>query len=407
MKFNYQAFDSKGAATRGDIDASSEAEATDLLRRRDLFVSEIVGATDFEASGASGGSMAGGKRLRNLAMFSRQMHVLISSGTPLVQALSAVERQVEEQRWQGVIKSIRETVEQGTPISEAMRRFPSVFDAVCLSLMSAGEASGDMPAMLDRMATLARKQLKLRTMIMGALVYPCLLIVMGTVVMLTMLMFVLPRFSDLFAQLDAPLPPTTKFLLWISGMLWNDWWIIGPVLLAIVFGGYWWITRGHGRPAIDAALVRVPKVGKIFRSLMTARLARILGVLLESRVPLLTALRLSRESVVHAQYNQLMLTAETAVERGEPMSSVLSTSDLIAAPVQEAIRTGELSGKLGMPLVQMADFLDEENDIIIKTLTSLIEPAILIVLGVLVGFVAMSVFLPLFDLVSAAHGGAH
>jgi type II secretory pathway component PulF len=406
VKLSYEAFDAKGVASRGEIEAASPAEATELLRRKGLFVSTVT------AVGHAGGARKAstrtartGWRLRNIAMLSRQLQVLVSSGTPLVQALHAIERQSEDKRWTSVLETLRTRVEEGIPLSEAMRLRPDVFDCVCLSLVSAGEASGDMSAMLDRLALLSRKQLQLRNAVAGALVYPLVLIVMGVIVMITMLLFVLPRFADLFAQLDSPLPPTTRFLMWLSGMLLEFWWavLLGAAVLTFSIRAYF--NSAIGRHACQDFLLKFPKLGRLTRSIFTAKLARMLGVLLESKVTLLDALKLTRESATYNRYIDLLAQAEEAVGKGDPISAILSESDLISPSVQEAIRTGEQSGRLGAPLLQMADFLDDENDIVVKSLTRLLEPLILGVLGVLVGIVALSMFLPLFDLVASAQGG--
>jgi type II secretory pathway component PulF len=409
MTFSYQAFDAKGVASSGELDATTADEATQQLRRKGLFVSSIEPAGRSARPTAGGGkkAMSTGKKLRYLAMFSRQLQVLVSSGTPLVQALSAIERQAEDPQWQSVLVTLRTRVEEGSPLSEGMRQHTNVFDPVAISLVSAGEASGDMSAMLERMAQLCRKQLQLRTAVTGALVYPCLLIAMGVCVTITMLVFVLPRFADLFAQLDSPLPPTTKFLMALSSLLINYWWAIVPALVGVGFAGRAWFRSEAGRLACETNLLRLPKVGVLIRSLLTAQLARMLGTLLESRVTLIDALKLTKDAVTHSRYLALLTAAEDAVGRGEPISLVLAESELISPSVQEAIRTGEQSGRLGTPLLQMADFLDEENDTIVKSITRLLEPLILITLGVLVGFIAMSVFLPLFDLVSSTQQGGH
>jgi type II secretory pathway component PulF len=418
MKIAYAGFDKSGKAASGVVEAPSIGEARDTLRRQGLFV------TDFREQGQNaegrgqnkGGrstsalcpvpsALSAGQRLKHLAMFARQMHVLVSSGTPIVQALNAIERQTEHQGWKQVVARIRGRVEEGMPLSEAMRQQPQHFDAVCQSLMAAGESSGNLPAMLDRLATLSRKQLHLRNAVLSALVYPSLLVSLGVMVLVLMLLFVLPRFTGLFQTLDAPLPPSTRLLMWLSGALWDWWWALLIVLIGCGFGLRQWLGSDHGRRTLHTTALNLPKFGRLARSLMTARVSRMLGTLLESRVPLVEALQLTRQSAVNLHYSELLARAEDAVGRGEPISAVLGTSDLISACVQEAIRNGEASGQIGAPLVHMADFLDEENDVVIKSLTSIIEPAILIVLGLIVGSIAMSMFLPLFDLVSAAHGG--
>jgi len=405
MKFIYTAFDKSGKSASSQIEADSEAAARESLRRRGLFVSEIRLPNDAAKSASPVKSLRAGLRLKYLSSFSRQLHVLVSSGTALVQALCAVERQCEDKRWKQVVEGLRKRVEEGAPLSEAMRAQPRIFDAVCRSLVCAGESSGQIVKMLDRLAIMTRKQLHLRNSIRGAMVYPCVLVGIGVVVMNLMLLFVLPRFAGLFKTLDTPLPPTTKMLMSMSEFLQNDWWLL-LIIVAAVAGGAWaWLNRMDGWLKLQSGILFVPKADRMVRSMMSARVARMLGTLLQSQVPLIDALQLTRESAGNIQYTKLLTQAEEAVSRGQPISAILAHSELITPSVQEAIRNAEQSGDLGGPLVQMADFLDDENEIVVKALTSLLEPLILIVLGAIVALMAISMFLPLFDLVSAAHGG--
>lgn len=411
MTFTYQAFDAAGKRASGTLDADTADEARQSLRGKGLFVTSLdqqdQTAAIARVEKQKKRRFSTGKRLHLISAFARQMNVLVSSGTPTVQALAAIERQAEDPAWRRVVIDIRSRVETGIPLSAAMSDKPDVFDAVCRSLVAAGESSGNMGAMLDRLATLTRKQLQLRRSITGAMVYPSLLMVLGVGVVIVMLAFVLPRFSGLFENLDSPLPPSTKFLLFLSELLRTYWWAALGALAAAAVSVRQWVARGSGKTVLNDLMLRAPKIGKLTRNLFTARLARLLGVLLESRVPLLDALQLTRNAAVSPSYADLLTRAEDAVSRGEPVSAVLGQSALINPAVQEALRNGEQSGQLGAPLVQMADFLDEENEIVIKALTSLLEPLILIVLGIVVGLMAMSMFLPLFDLVSAASGGGH
>ncbi len=403
MKFVYSAFDSSGKTVASSIEAASEAEAREALRKQNLFVS------DFRAAGASTGPtnikpMRYGVRLKHLATLSRQLHVLVSSGTPLAQALVAIERQCDDARWKQVLEALRRRVEEGIQLSDAMRALPQFFDPVCRSLVCAGETSGQIVKMLDRLAMMTRKQLHLRNSIRGAMVYPLVLIGIGIIVLNLMLLFVLPRFAGLFKTLDTELPPMTKMLMGMSEFLQGYWWAILIGAAAIGFGTHAWLNKLGGWDTIQTLILKLPKMDRFARSMMSARVARMLGTLLQSQVPLMDALQLTRESSGHVDYVKLLTRAEDAVSRGQPISAVLAHSDLITPAVQEAIRNAEQSGDLGGPLVHMADFLDEENEIVVKALTSLLEPMILIVLGGLVAGMAVSMFLPLFDLVSAAHG---
>lgn len=410
MKVAYRAFDKVGHPVGATIDAPGLAEASEALRRQGLFVTEVLeaarsGVGDTVRRGDTTGSVGAGLRLRLLAMFTRQLFALVSSGTPLAQSLMAIERQCDNEKWRDVVAGLRQRVEEGVSLSIAMEAYPAYFNKVCRSLIAAGESSGNMTAMLDRLSTMTRKQLHLRNTVLGALVYPCVLIVVGLGVLAIMLLAVVPRFETLFESLDVPLPPTTKLLLACSALLWSYWWVALAVVIAGVVWLRLWLRSAAGRQMIDAGVFRLPKVGKLVRNVHSARVARMIGVLVESRVQLVEALQLTRDTTGNSRIAGLISRAEIAVTNGDPMSESFADTELINASVYEAIRHGEQSGQIGSLLLHIADFLDEENEVLIKTLTGLIEPIILLALGLLVGFIALSMFIPLFDLAAMAQSG--
>lgn len=344
---------------------------------------------------------------RHLAGFARELSVLVSTGTPMVESLAALERQAADERWRVVVGDVRRRVEEGDPLSQALAAHPQIFDPVSRSLMAAGESSGRMESMLDRLAQLTRRKERTRAMIAGAMVYPALLLTVGSGVLVLMLTFVLPRFSGLFETLETPLPATTKFLVSLSEILRGYWFIVFPVIIGFVVAVVFWSKSVSGRTAIQTVSIRMPKLGVVSRTIICAQLARVLGVLLESRVPMMEALDLTRQSMSNHHYTKLISRAEDAVTRGDPISSAFaSDTKLVTAALSEAIRNGEQSGRLAEVLLRLADYLDEENETVLKSLASILEPIIMIGLGVVVGFIAVSMFLPLFDLTASAGGGA-
>lgn len=406
MSYAYIAYDRSGKESRGKIDAPSEAEAADRLRHQGLFVTEI------KAEGGAGGATVArgrgrrGGRLKNLSIVSRQMAVLLGSGTPVVGALTALELQLEDPRWRAVMGDVRARVEEGSTLADAMGAHPHHFDAIARSLVAAGEAGGNLDKMMDRLATLTRQQLHVRNSLAGAMVYPSLLIVVALSVLMVMILLVLPKFAGLFESMDMPLPFTTEALLAVSNVIRGYWWIVVPVVLACGAGLVVGLKTPRGVAMLHTLAVRAPQVGRLTRSFATARVTRILGVLLESRVPMLDALRLTSQAAGNRHYVALMERVQEGVTRGEPVSVALSASALVTPSVCEAIRNGERSGRLSMSLLTVADFLDQDNDVLVKSLTSIFEPVILLVLGLVVGIVAMSLFVPLFDLTSMTQGGA-
>jgi type II secretory pathway component PulF len=286
-----------------------------------------------------------------------------------------------------------------------MARFPRYFDPVCRSLVAAGESGGKIDDMLRRLALLVRQSLKIRTGLAGSMVYPTLLIFVSIGVLGAMFGFVLPRFEGLFKTLEAPLPPTTKIMMGISTWMRQYWWIALGVLISTGVGLKYWLSTPSGRRWSHVTIVRLPQIGRIVRALATARIARVLGVLLEGKVPLLDALQLTREATGNMCYADLVAAAEDRVIRGENISSAFGSSRLIPQSVTEAIRSGEKTGQLAAVLTNIADYLDEDNEVVIRSITSIVEPLILLALGLVVGFVAISMFLPLFDLTSTAGKG--
>ena len=408
-KFSYQAYESSGAVKRGQLEAASADEARDKLARQGLVVTELSNAGTDAGVGEDRPSGGGApwkimKRLSRLTEFSRQLSVLVSTGTPLVQALAAVERQASDPEWKAIVRDLRERGEQGSGLAEAMTEHPQEFDALTHSLIAAGESAGNMPEMLKRLGDIARQRQKTMQTVMGAMLYPVLLIGVSFIVIVVMLVFVVPRFAGMFDSLDAELPATTAFLLMLGDTIRAWWFIVVPVGLTVPIGTAVALTRPAGRRFADRAMVTVPVLGPVARSLSMARIARLLGTLLTSHVKLLEALELTRQACNNSLYRHLLAEASRKVTTGEDLARVFSNNRLISPAFAETVRNGEQTGKLGEALTGLSIFMDEDNETAVKSLTSLIEPVILVVLGLVVGFVALSLFLPLFDLTASAGG---
>jgi len=407
MKLAYKAYDELGRATTGVVDAGDVVAASEVLRRKGLYVAEITAqaVSSAKASRPRRRYLGGGQRLKNIAMFSRQLCVLISSGTQLVDALRAVERQVRPGPWREIIAGVRGRVEQGASLSEAMERHSDYFDPIFRSLVTAGESGGHLGEMFDRLAELKRNQLRIRNSITGALIYPCMLVSVGLTIFAMLLIFVIPRFSTLFATLDVPLPTSTRILVHISAAFRQYWWLALLLGAGGIVSVAAYLRGPKGRAFRDAAVLRMPGIGRVARSFATARVVRLLGLLVQAHVPILEALRLVKDSAGNIRYRDLITKAEDYVARGEPMSLAFSDAELISPSIHEAIRSGEDSGEIGRLLLNVSTFLDEENEVVIRSLTSIIEPVILIFMGVLVGLISICMFIPLFDLTAMTQGG--
>ena len=342
------------------------------------------------------------ERPRNLLFILRQMHVLLASGTPVVSALEGIERQMKDPVWLDAMTGIRTAVEEGANLSGAMAGYPHLFDKVTRSLIEAGETSGKLPVMLERLVKLTQKDLQMRSGILGALLYPAILLSVVMIVLCIVLTVVVPRFAELFHTLSVPIPPTTQATLIASGIVKGYWWAILLGFVGAGFGFAWWARTEQGRVAIHTAMIRMPVIGKLTRSFATSRIIRLLGVLLNSHLPLLEVLELVKYSSGNLHYERLITRAQDAVGRGEPVSSAFADASLIDPSIYEAFRCGEQSGRIAPSLITVADFMEEENDAVVRSLTKVLEPLVLLVLGGMVGLLAVSMFLPLFDLTAMA-----
>lgn len=405
MNYSYTAYDKSGALKEGNVEGPTPEDASESLRKKGLYVVSI--------SVSSGAKRAktkknGKKKIspKIVADFARELAVLVSTGTPLIDAISSIERQTTIDSWAQVLQRVRKRLEEGDSLAGALDGDRQAFDAVFRSLVAAGESSGHLDDMLFRVAVLTRKQAQIRSNVMGAMMYPILLTGVACIVIGLLIGVVLPRFAGMFETLDTPLPFSTAVLMSISGFVRSYWWGVIPAIIASGFGISWWIMNPDGQRVLGNIALKTPKLGGILRSFMTARITRLMGVLLEAKVPMLDAINLTRESMGHDQYRQLMTRAQESVTRGESISGAFSNGGLMVTSACEAIRNGEQSGRLSQVMIQVSDYLDEDNETVVKSLSSLIEPVIMIALGVLVGFVAISMFLPLFDLTATAGSGS-
>ncbi|MBB6429251.1 type II secretion system F family protein [Algisphaera agarilytica] len=344
-------------------------------------------------------------RQRNLLFVARQMQVLLASGTPVVSVLEGIERQTKDELWRDAIAGVRRSVEEGANLSAAMAQYPHLFDRVFRSLIEAGETAGKLPEMLDRLVKLTQKDIQMRSGILGALLYPAILLTVVVVVLCITLIVVVPRFTLLFESLSVPIPPTTQATVFASEVLRGYWWAVLTVLIGGGVGLFFWLRTDGGQQALHTLAIRMPIIGKLTQSFVTARIVRLLGVLMNSHLPLLQTLELVKASAGNRHYAALITRAEQAVGQGEPVSSAFNNPELITPSVYEAFRSGEASGRIAPSLITVADFLEEENDVIVRSLTKILEPLILIVLGGMVGLLAVSMFMPLFDLTAMAGGG--
>jgi len=387
------------------VHASSPREAADRLRERGLFVTQMDEVADGDQVSADARRSAKtGGRLRDVVLFTQQMSMLIRAGARVVEALEAIEEQITRPAWRATVRAIRADVEEGRPLNEALSRFPRLFTGVYISMIAAGEASGEMGLAFERLCVLVRQQQEIKRRVIGAMTYPAVLMLLCTGVMVALLTFVLPRFAEMFETLDVELPATTAILIAISDALRTHWPYALGAFAAVVPGIVLFLRSPNGKRLISRFSVRVPLFGALVRNIILARICRVWGQLLESRVGLLDAVRLTQRSTTNLDFQELLADIDEAITEGSSIGPSLKRSWLLPKTFAAAIVTGEESGNMAVSLLFVAECLEEENTQVLASLTRVIEPVMLSVMGVIVGTVAISLFLPMFDMATVTGG---
>lgn len=402
MLLTYDAVDTQGKTSSNSIEAGSQRDAIEQLRRRGLYVKKI--AEQRAANARATTAKPGGKAclpLKPLVQTTRQLAMLLRSGSGLVPALSAIQRQLKNPKHSAVLRQLVADVEDGATLTDALRRQPRTFDAVYCAIVAAGEASGQMTEMFERLATIVGKRRALRKKILGALAYPALLIGMCFHIMLVLLFFVLPRFNAMFVQLNVKTPATTQVLLDTSDFL-RDHWIALLLAAAAAIGALAWSsTTQAGRQWASNVQLMIPLIGRLRARLIQGMIFRTMGMLLEARVDVLETLDLVEGSTRNRRFRKLFDELRRSITSGGRLSTAFSESGIVEPYICQAIHTGEDTGNLGGSMTFCADMLDESNEELVNVLTKLMEPLILIFMGFFVGGVATSLFIPLFDMTSA------
>jgi len=403
MIVTYEAIDAQGNKSHDAVEADTPREAVELLRSRGLFVTKAEGAASPKNATKKPVADAAEPHLplKTLSLVTRQIAMLLRAGSGVVPALTAIRRQLRNGRQQALLDKIVLDLEDGTTLTDGLRRFPRTFDAVFCAIVAAGEASGTLPEMFERLAGIVGKRRAMVKKLLGALAYPVLLIAMCSGIMSVLLFFVLPRFAEMFRGLAVEVPASTQFLLGVGETVRDNWMIVGGTLAAIIASVVWALKSRVGRQFLTDVQIGIPVIGRLRSRLIQGQIFRTMGTLLESGVGLLETLDLARSSTANRRYQELFDRIEDAVTSGGSLSAAFQNSPLVEPYIYQAIHTGEDSGALGGSLSYVADILDETNTELVNAVTRLIEPLILIGMGIVVGGVAISLFLPLFDLTAA------
>jgi len=403
--FQYEAMNAQGQAVKDQVEAPSQEEAIQKIRALRLFPTSVK-----EKRGTRGPARVGARATRKktfavggvsgkqLTEFTRQLSTLQDAGLPIVKSLKILEGQMKPSVLKNVLIGVADDVEGGSTLSDAMGKHPKAFDKLYVNMIKAGEAGGVLDTILQRLADFREKAQKLKKRVIGAMVYPAAVITVAGTIMYGLLTFIVPKFKDMFDEMDLVLPVITQMLIKFSDILKEQWYFV-PIIIASIIVLFKAVgATKSGRYVIDKAKMKVPVFGVIINKSVVARFARTLGTLVASGVPILEALNIVQETAGNAVLARAIGNVHDSIREGESIAEPLHQSKVCDDMVVNMIDVGEETGDLDKMLMKVADTYDEDVDNAVASMMSLLEPLIIIILGVAVGFIVISLFMPLIAL---------
>ncbi len=343
--------------------------------------------------------LGGGVSAKEMAVFTRQLSTMIDAGLPLVQSLEILAGQQDNKTFQKTLTGVRSQVEGGSTLANALRQYPKVFDDLYTNMVEAGETGGILDGVLQRLAVYIEKNVKLKAAVKSALIYPTSVIVIMMLIVFALMKWVVPTFVKLFLDLGVDLPLPTRIVMHISNAVQSFWWLFGLAVIGLAFAFRAYYQTSGGRYLIDSASLRIPLIGILLRKIATARFCRTLSTLLASGVPILDGLTITARTSGNAVIERALMAVRKAVEEGRTLVEPLKASGVFPSMVTQMVGVGEQTGALDAMLSKIADFYEEEVDSGVKDLLTAMEPIILVMIGVVVGGIVISLYLPLFDLI--------
>jgi len=400
--FTYRGTNKTGATVQGERTAGTKAEVKATLAREQINVSKLSEKGKEFNIPSFGGS---GVTSKELAIFTRQFSVMIDAGLPLVQCLEILAGQQENKTFQKILNGVRGSVEGGATLSTSMKQFEKVFDPLYYNMVEAGETGGILDTILQRLSSYIEKNVKLKRAVQSAMIYPCAVLGIAGGVIILLLWKVVPIFTQLFNGLGVDLPLPTRIVIGLSNFVGS---VYGLIIAAFFVGGLFalksWYGTPQGRMAIDTIILKIPLIGPLMRKIAVARFTRTLGTLISSGVPILEGLDITARTSGNAVVERAISQTRKAVEAGRSLVDPLKDTGVFPGMVTQMIGVGEQTGAMDAMLQKIADFYEDEVDAAVKDLLTAMEPIMIVVLGVVVGGIVISMYLPLFSLIGKLAG---
>ena len=396
-KYTYSARDSKGKEVKGKLEARDPQAMAEILQDKGLVVVSIKEqmAIDFEELGQIN---IGGIPMKEKVVFMRQLATMVGAGLPLTRGLQIMEQQVSNPMFKKVIAQVKSSVEAGKSLAESFRRADEVFDEVTINLIDAGESSGNLDVILNKLAVELEESKKLGDKLRSALTYPSILLVVIVAVVLLMMFVLVPSMKDIYGEFGAELPWITQFLIDMSSFFVKFWWALLIVVLSFVIGYKLWIDSPKGKRNRDKILLKIPILGMMISKIQLAQFTRLLGLLLSSGLSIMRALELSAMSLSNEMFKEVILASRDEVEKGGSLAIPIARSEYYPLLVSSMIAVGEETGELDNVLAKVAEYYKDEVDVATANMSATLEPVFLIVMGLVIAFISLAIYMPMFQL---------
>lgn len=400
--YRYEIKTSAGQVQSGVLAAASMSAASEMLRAQQAYILALAPMDLSKAKNSLGNmmnfSLSSGPGLKDVSNFTNQLAVMIRAGISIRAAIEGICDQTENPKFKEILTQIKKDVESGKSFSEALSKHPKVFSPLYINMVKASELSGSFGHMLERIVEYLNTQLETRQMVVGAMIYPMIIFIMAVVTTTFLLLFVVPQFVQVFKGHEDKLPVPTKFLLFLSDLLRSYWYIIITALGAALWSFYTMIQTQWGRLWWDKTKLTIPLFKKMFRALYITRSLHTMGELVNAGVPMLDTIAITADISGNLLYRRMWRAVYASVKQGKKISHPLQRSPLLPRAVVQMVSAGEESGKLGETLDSVSKFYNKELKATIKAVTSMIEPLMIVAMGGVVGFIAMSIILPIFKM---------
>jgi len=398
----WQGQDKKGAAQKGEVEARDEAAARIQLRRMQIKPTRIKKKPKDLFENVS--FMQPKVQVADVVVFSRQFATMINAGLPLIQCLDILQSQQENKTFKNILKEVKENVESGSTLADALKKYPDIFDNLFVNMVAAGETGGILDTILDRLSGYMEKAMKLKKQVKSAMTYPIIVLIIAVLVIAVILVFVIPVFEKMFADFGGALPAPTELVVNLSKFVkGNILYIIGA-LGVFVYGFKRFYGTEKGRVLVDDSLLKLPVFGPLLRKVAVAKFTRTLGTMVSSGVPILDALDITARTAGNKTVEAAVYKVRGAISEGQTMAGPLSESGVFPSMVCQMVAVGESTGALDSMLSKIADYYDDEVDVAVDGLTSMIEPFMMVFLGVTIGGLVVSMYLPIFKMAGMVGG---